>query len=460
MRDVQYAIHLDPEKDATSSFQKDATFTFAEGWVPDFTTELSLDDQSWYLISNAKMPSSHVLALQDNGGVAPVELPSTGSIDHALWRLERLPQDAYDSFAGFHWWKLINKKAGENKRLDTNHGKNGVYMADAVNDSGQAWTIRPVPWMGSDYFTLTNNYIEPDGSALDYDTSPRVARQNLRESGQLWRFTLMSYRDGVEHPTAPARIASIFYQTPHDEYVKTYPKYAGAFGMDYVATASVSDWALATARTVLSNVLLTLKDRSEIDRFEHYRILIVGDGDGVEADQYPDIIHRNPEFQKYRGGTDHLVARITEEMMCRMGITHIPSDKVYRKYDQVVHEFGHTIHKRLHIEDEIKALQGGTFDGCGFAVMIQNMFDCDMEYGSTRENFLAKEPKKFVDYVRKLFLVNREWRPYEVKYKHSSPASAKLSAEDEAATFDQYDEGAAENPTGVDAAQPAKPDNK
>lgn len=315
-------------------------------------------------------------------------------------------------------------------------------MQDAVRDTGQIWTIRPIPWMGSDYFTLTNNYIEPDGSALGCNTSPQVEPMNLLEPGQHWRFTFMSWRDDIERPMAPERIASIFYQTPHAEYVKTYPKYAGAFGMDYVATASVSDWALAMARTVLSNILLTLRDRSQIERFRHYRILIVGDGDGVEANQYPDIIHKNPEFQKYRGGTDQLVARITEEMMCRTGITHLPKDTEYRKYDQVVHEFGHSIHKRFHNEDEIKKLQGGNFDGCGFAVLVQVWFDTDMApYVTihTRKDFLEKGEEKFVNFMRQLFLVNDEWRPYEVKYKHGSADSAKLSEEDKNAGFSEYD---------------------
>lgn len=228
--------------------------------------------------------------------------------------------------------------------------------------------------------------------------------------------------------------------------------------MDYVATASVSDWALAMARTVLTNVLLTLKDRSQIDKFKGYRIMIVGDGDGDEAVQYPDV--GITTFTRLRGNTNPARAIITEEMMCRTGIIHVPVDKVYRKYDQVVHEFGHTIHFKLDLEKEITKLQGGKFRPCGFAVMIQAMFDCDMQFGSTRERFLAQEPAKFVDFMRALFLLNREWRPQEVKYKHGSPDTAKVSEQDKLAAFKGFDDTAAENAALAEAeSQSAKPDS-
>lgn len=112
------------------------------------------------------------------------------------------------------------------------------------------------------------------------------------------------------------------------------------------------------------------------------------------------------------------------------------------------------IHFKLDLEQRIKELQGGTFDPCGFAAIVQELFDCEMAFGGTRESLLAKEPKKWVDFLRGLFLFNREWRPYEVRYAHGSPDAAKLSDEDQRASFTGYDDAIAEAAAAADASAP------
>lgn len=419
LRHQNYVLKLH-KSDASELFKKDATFNAIEGFAWGISTELPLDDQSWYIISNHYFTPDKVLGLRSDGGVDLVELPATGSIDHLLWRLEQLgTQDS-----GLHRWKLINKQAGNSKRLDC--GKQTVSMAALKGVSGQQWTIRPIPWMGSDYFAMTNDFIEPDKSTLDCGTAlshggvqsaPRVAAVNLDRVGQRWRFTFMSYVAGIERPAPPDRIKAVRENTPHDQYVQTYPKFASALGMDYVATESVSDWALVMARTVLTNLLLTFKDRSQIERFTKYRILIVGDGDGDDAVNYPDI--RFPQFKEWRGGTNDNVARITEEMMCRKGITHRPNDTDYRKYDQVIHEFGHTIDIKLGLQAALTDVQGGKYNAESFPWWVQSWFNCAVIWGmnGTRPGFRNARPKE-AQFMQTLFLANREWFPYEVRRRY------------------------------------------
>jgi hypothetical protein len=476
LRHENHALELQ-QNASTDLFKQDATFTEEEGFVSDMTTELPLEERIWYLISNHKVTPNKVLAVLDNNKIGFVDLPSRPDAtpkqtptapDQVLWRLERLTQpDANDDRAGLHRWKLINKRVGDSQPLDTTYHKDGLWI-EKFGHTGQSWTIRPIPWMGSDYFAMTNDWIEPDGSTLgcDADAShtavqavPRIEPLDLSSPKQRWRFTFMSYVDGVERPTPPEHIRSLWgtnldfgnkdvawskirwQPVDHPEYAKTYPQYAGTLGMDYVATDSVSDWALATARTVLTNLLLTLKDRRLIDKFKGYRILIVGDGDSDESDKYPDI--GNPEFTghpSYRGGTDNRIARITEEMMCRYGITHKPLDSEYRKYDQTIHEFGHTIDMRLGLRTDLTEVQGGSYNSHAFPWWVQSWLNSAIAWdeGGTREGFIKAQPK-YAAFVRKYFLANREWRPYEVNYKHGSPETAVLTDEDKTAEFTGFD---------------------
>jgi hypothetical protein len=421
LRHQNYILKLH-QSDGSELFKKDATFDEVDGFISSITTELPLNDQSWYIISNHYYAPSKVLGIRSDGVVDLVDLPTSGSIDHVLWRLVRMPLSY--AGAGPHRWTLINKKIGDGKRLDS--GKEAVSMAPAKGVTGQLWTIRPIPWMGSDYFAMTNDFIEPDKNTLDcgaalshggVSSSPRVASINLDRVGQRWRFTFMSYVEGVERPTPPERIKAVYGDTSHNAYVQRYPKFAGALGMDYVATESVSDWAVVMARTVLTNLLLTFKNRRNIEKFKGYRILIVGDGDGDEAVNYPDI--NFPEFKEWRGGTNFGVARVTKEMMCRTGITHRPDDTTYRKYDQVIHEFGHTIDMRLDLKAELTEVQGGTYDAESFPWWVQSWFNCAMIWGpnGTRSGFSTSRPKE-ATFVKTLFLANREWFPYEVHRRY------------------------------------------
>jgi hypothetical protein len=362
---------------------------------------------------------------------------------------------------------LVNKKDGAYLYVDLATKNLGTRKDATSSFDDNTWTIRPIPWMGSDYFAITSDKIgqtlgcDIDLSHGGVQSAPRMEPLNLVKPKQRWRFTFMSYVERVERPASPDRISSLWgtnldfgkvdvrwQPVAHDEYVKTYPQYAGALGMDYVATASVSDWALAMARTVLTNVLLTLKDRTQIAKFKNYRILIVSDGDGDEADMYPDI--GNPEFTglvpgqpSYRGFTDNRIARISEEMMCRTGVTHTPNDTDYRKYDQAVHEFGHTIDKLLSLSGALRQAQGTNYDVENFPWWVQSWFDCAMIWGKggTREGFSTARPDS-TRFIQTLFRTNPEWRPYEVKYKHGNPEKAVLSAVDKAAPpIKAYDSG-------------------
>jgi hypothetical protein len=430
------AIDLAPS-DGSDTFKRYASFLEKEAPISgaDITTELPLDDESWYIISNHSAAPAKVLGIGSDGVAGLAALPESGSIDHVLWRLEPLPPEL-DPYAanGLHRWMLFNKKAGAYLYADSAK-KLGTRPVVTAKTKGylheHTWAIRPISWMGSDYFAITNDEIE---QTLGCDNAlPSLEPLNLASPQQRWRFTFMSYRDGVERPSSPERIKAVLSEVSHTDYVKTYPKYQGALGMDYVATNSVSDWALAMARTVLTNVLLTLKDRSLIDKFKGYRILIVGDGDGDEAANYPDIGFT--QFIEWRGGTNDFVARISEEMMCRTGITHVPADTDYRKYDQAVHEFGHSIHRKLDLTEELKRVQGDGYDRENFPWWLQSWFDCAIAWGAggTRTGFRSSAATQ-ATFMLTLFSGNREWRPYEVKYEHGSLASAVISAQDKAET--------------------------
>ena len=413
---------------ALSQFKADASFKIVDGFIPDFTTELPLNEDSWYIISNYYFNPHRVLGVAGDGTtVGLMEIPENGSMDHLLWRLAR-PATQNPGDIGFHSWRLVNKKIGD--AWSVNGDSDKLYMIDSNNNwTGQQWKIRPLPWMGSDYFSLTNYYIENESDKQngigcqitlgheEIDGKPYGAALNIASAKQRWRFTFMRYQTDKERPAPPERIAELpignSKNTPHAEYKARYPKYAGALGMDYVATGAVSDWALMMARTILTNVLLTLKDRQKIERFKGYRILIVGDLDGDEAWDYPDI--RFEKFKLWRGGTNSLVARISEEMMCRVGITNVPASTELRTYDQTVHEFGHTIDKLLGLTLGLKEVQGSGYNEETFPWWVQSWFNCAIkwEMHGNREDFIVEQPKEAA-YMRTIFLANREWLPYEV----------------------------------------------
>jgi len=408
-----------------ATFKNDATFKIVDGFITDFTTELPLNEDSWYIISNYYFNPHRVLGVAGDGTtVGLMEIPEIGSMDHLLWRVER-PTTQNPGEIGLHNWRLVNKKMGDTRSVNGDADK--LYLVDSKNNwTGTDWIIRPLPWMGSDYFSLTNYFIESEIKEKPYgigcqitlgheeiDGKPYGAALNTASAKQRWRFTFMRYQTDKERPAPPERIKELGGATPYAAYSARYPKYAGALGMDYVATGAVSDWALMMSRTILTNVLLTLKDRSKIEKFKGYRILIVGDLDGDEAWQYPDI--RFDKFKEWRGGTDNLVARISEEMMCRVGITNRPADTELRTYDQTVHEFGHSIDMLLGLTQGLKEAQGSGYNEETFPWWVQSWFNCatKWEMNGNREAFIVEQPKEAV-YMRTLFLANRQWLPYEV----------------------------------------------
>ena len=399
---------------ADGTVPDDGTFTFREPFLAEVTTALPLDQHAYYLISAHDAAPGQVLGVKD-GVIGPQPLPQSGEIRHLQWRV----QPPTPNTVGLHLWKLVNSKTNSALTIGT---------SPAITGDGNV-VVRPVPWMGTDYFSIVD--AGGTGQALTSGAGGALgtAAPDLAAPGQLWRFTFMRLGDGVQPCVPPARIEPRMETGSHEDYAATYPKYLGALGMDYVATESSSDWALIMARTVLTNVLLGLRDRSKIALLKDYRILMVSDGDGDEAADYLDI--RNPEFKTYRGQTDSKIARVTEEMMCRTGVTHVPSDKTTRTYDQVVHEFGHSIDRLFGLFSTRQSI--GMTDVEVFPCVTQAWFDSDTEYAVTRAKVLADDPADRVAFYRSVFLANREWRPYPVWHDHGDPAAALVSAADKAA---------------------------
>ncbi len=418
------------KNDNSALFKKDASFNQVNAFVPEVSTEIPLSSDGWYLISNFYNSPGKVLGIKSDGKVGMMDLPKTGSIDHLLWRVGRWPQNLNDADNPNEWY-LENKKQGSGKRLDSS--KTGVYMANKGNLTGQIWDIRPIPWLGSDFFSLTNDYVGPDGKVLmcNKQGNPIMTNHNLDFVEQRWRFTFMHYANGVQRPELPADIKAANTGQNHAVYKNTYPKYGRALGIDYVATEGVSDWALHSARTVLTNVLLGLKDRSQIEKFKNYRILIVGDAD-KDIINYPDIGFK--QANDWRGGTDNRVARITEEMMCRTGVTNRPGDKVYREYDQVVHEFGHTIDMRLGLESLIGQVQKmantyprdkqgkykASYNAEQYPYWVQSWYNSDLVGGNNgkREGFIQNKHKAISTFMKQYFSTHREWRPFPVNRRY------------------------------------------
>lgn len=424
LRNGSFKLQLEAKAD-TDAFRKEASFLEVDPFLPALSTALPLETHVWYFISNHYYAPDRMLGVTSDDKIAILTVPSaaTDSIDHLLWRLEPYPD------MGMHRWRLINKKSGDAKRLDCSG--EGPTLGSSGDYWGQKWSIRPIPWQGSDYFAMTNDMLEPKGETLDcggllghdeVTASPRVSSLNLVCVGQHWRFTLMQFVDGAERPAVPDRVAgrycgpnSVTNLTPpqnHADHIAVYPKYTGALGMDYVATSGVSDWAIRMARTVLTNLMLTFKDRSNIAKFAGYRILLVGDSDKVLS-SLPEWGF--PQADDWRGGTSILSANITEEMMCRTGVTNRPGDVTARVYDQVFHEFGHAIAYLLALKDQITPVQGGKYDACTFAWWVQSWFGQAQVFGSagTRSGFLKAQPAPAA-FLLKLFSANREWRPLPI----------------------------------------------
>lgn len=268
-------------------------------------------------------------------------IPPTGDYDAFLWRTV-LRNGKY---------RLINKKLGMTKALNSYSGKRYTYMADYGVYKGQEWIIQqtdPDNW-GTNVYTLSNIYVSTDEALSLEGNEVRFVAKKEGRPNQAWVMQPMELAIGYHIPVSdPAN-------SPMRQELEM------AYGFKVYASNTVREWSVLNGHLIWKNMLNALYDsaikRLESSAYTRREVQIISrfDQNSIVA-QYPlnmangQIIWNEHWFTKYRGGsgndTDRSLSSTTasEEMMCRRGTFSAGyHERSYREFDQVVHEFAHAL---------------------------------------------------------------------------------------------------------------------
>jgi len=89
--------------------------------------------------------------------------------------------------------------------------------------------------------------------------------------------------------------------------------------------------------------------------------------------------------------------------MGRLGVTNRPGDGSFRRFDQLVHEFGHAIDMNLRLDS------GRIMGVEKFAYVVQSWFNANGDQVNGRANQRTYEPSNYGFLRDNVFLENREW---------------------------------------------------
>lgn len=313
-----------------------------------------LSEGIWFVIQNRTevkddtvLPARRI-ALRTNGpqdAPSMASLPAAGTPDEFLWRV----RPTGDRF------RLHNKQLGDEFALTLFQGE-AVMMPSNDNWDSQKWAIRPwdIARGGVNTFVLTSTATTP-ASALSARAGTFVpSPMDLRSATQAWLFQPMyllgSYHIGL--PSAPPPLDPPFTKAlalPHGFLLR--------------ATNTVSDWAVLNAHNIYSNMFAAIVYQGPLGAEglpEKRSVTMISKYDDLATVcHYPDIKADCEWVKNFRGfGGQEGDARtlITEELMC-----NVLSNAAYSEFDQVVHEFSHTLDGGLFNQARISKVNRGTY---------------------------------------------------------------------------------------------------
>lgn len=373
-----------------------------------------IDEGIWFVIQNKADLDNDTdlaarrMALSANGSsVTWAAIPLNGDYDAFLWRA--IPEKGR--------YRLINKKMGMTKALDTYQGKRYVFLANYGNYSGQFWIVQQanVNNWGTNTYTLSNDYVTAS-EALTFDGKEiRFMAKQEGQTNQAWVLQPMELAVGYHIPVSDAKVFPMSQQL----------EMANGFKLN--ATGTTSEWAVLNGHLILKNMLNNLSNDSRNTRardansnYKRQIIMISRYDQNRFAWEYP-LMQMDPKYPwnekdlaELRGGVRDQTL-VTEEMMCRRGVfSRGYLDRAYREFDQVVHEFGHTL-------DHLSGIDGGTFPepllggskAEAEASAVQSWYNNNYSYKdrARRRTELKSKQLSQYDRLKEFFRESNSWLP-------------------------------------------------
>ncbi len=361
----------------------------------------------WFVIQNKSDadadtdPAARRMALKAPATGMPTmaQIPLTGNYDDFLWRTISL---------GGGKFKLVNKKLGMAKALDSSPAN--PTIGDYGGYSGQSWTLSATnaATMGTNVYTMTNDFITPAKALAFANNQVVVAAANKSDTKQAWVFQPMCLVEGYHIPKT-------------DDANCPTTKLLSAGAIKIYGTNTASDWAMLNTQLIIKNMVNALEVPSSALNNERIYIITRYDYDPDLISKYPLVGIPSAWIGATRGGQHggHNLTMVTEEMMCRVGVysrrNDTPPDVAYREFDQVVHEFGHTI-------DGFCQQNGAATPVCCFsdapqecyAASVQAWFNNNFSYGEPcqrNRQLLKSKQVALYNYMDRAFKADNTWMP-------------------------------------------------
>jgi len=392
---------------------------------PEWTTPIAsnpspIDDGIWFFIQNKAdvdtdtelVPRRLAMSVNSDNQVVMAPIPFNYTEDYDAWLWRTLPINGNPNRV-----KLINKKLGTAYAMDCSLTNPTIGAIGAY--TGQEWALTQANLAnyGTNVYTMYNNYIT-EAKALAYnERGISVQSKTANTTNQAWVFQ-------------PVKL-SLKYHIPGqalDQY-PTSKKLTSSYGVDYYATYTCSDWSILNTHLINNNQMNALKVSRDGLRGQRLYVISRYDYSADDISTYPKVGIPAAWIGATRGGEHpgHNLTMVTEEMMCRRGvfsrIVNARPDIGYREFDQVVHEFGHTI-------DVFTHQNGGNTPSCAlgdpkecYAASIQAWFNSNYSYPSLprtrsimKSNFLP-----LYNYVGRAFNESNTWLPARFVHQRIAP---------------------------------------
>jgi len=392
---------------ATGALKNATAWTKAIQENPD-----PISEGIWFVIQNKNDVDADTdvtarrMALKANPTGAPTmaQIPLTGNYDDFLWRTMTISGGKY---------KLINKKLGMAKALDCN--QTNPVIAAFGNNSSQSWVLSPVniATMGTNAYTMSNDLITTAKALTFANNQVVVAAGNKLDTKQAWVFQPVSLVEGYHIPqTADANC-------PTSKMLKATDQ------VTVYGTNTTSDWAMLNTQLIIKNMLNARLQPCPGLAGNKVYIISQFDYDANLIAQYPLVGIPAAWIADTRGGThygNYRLTMVTEEMMCRTGVvSRGASDRTFREFDQVIHEFGHAMGGFGCSPDQYAITDA---PNCGldnkpqecFAASVQAWFNNNYSYGiigRTRQGLQTQNPD-FYTFLNTAFDARNSWMPPRV----------------------------------------------
>ena len=349
----------------------------------------------WYVIQNKSdvmqdldIPAKN-LALKTDGNIVHMEtIPYWGNYDAFLWRVVKL------SDGGF---KLINKKLGANKALDS--APTNPTIGNNSNVSGQLWFLEQtnVTNFGTNAISMSNGVISKNKAIYLNNGNINVTNKNTGDTRQVWLFQPMELSPGYHIPTEPENC-------PSTKILLT------DSGLKAVGTNTVSDWAMLNMHLVVDNMIKALEvPMRRLNKSILYMISPY-DNDGSKITQYPMMAENATaeSIRDYAGGQHGDFTLVNEALTC-----HLYADGSYREFDHITHEFGHAIHN--YCDQDMTKVPVCVLKNAAecYAGSVQAWFNSNYSYFSmsrTRKQLNLKQ-KGLYNFMNIVFNQNNSWIP-------------------------------------------------